>query len=177
MKLVPFQLHLSYTICIELIFKKRDFWHFEKIHVYFVRASLWVPYWTNLGLIKGEPLWRLPLTYLLSLEVASSDSLTCSKRSAPNKDHIIWYQSFDFWYRFYPIRYFFPSYLVVFVLVVFHSCCFCSCFRSCFCSRFHFLSILFDFVSLSACYGWSVCALLYSNTIRNEFCLLDEFRV
>jgi len=35
---VPFQLHLSYTICIELIFKKRDFCHFEKIHVYFCKS-------------------------------------------------------------------------------------------------------------------------------------------
>jgi len=53
-----------------------------------VRASLWVPYWTNLRLIKVEPLWRLPLAYLPSLEVASFVSVICTKRSAPNKDHI-----------------------------------------------------------------------------------------
>ena len=81
--------------------------------MYFVRASLWVPCGTNSRLIKVEPLWRLPLTYLPCLEVALSDSTTCTKRSAPNKDHIIWYQSFDSWYRFYPIRHFFPSYFDV----------------------------------------------------------------
>ena len=61
---------------------------FQKIPCIFVRASPWVPYQTNSELIKVEPLWRLPLTYLPSLEVATSDSVTCTKRSAPNKDHI-----------------------------------------------------------------------------------------
>ena len=46
-------------------------------------------------------------------EVASCDSVTYTKWSAPNKDHLIWYQSFGSWYRFYPIRHFFPSYFDV----------------------------------------------------------------
>ena len=76
------------SICIQLLLKKRTFGISHKILLYFVRASLWVPCRTNSGLIKVEPLWRLPLTYLPSLEVASSDYMTCTKRSAPNKDHI-----------------------------------------------------------------------------------------
>ena len=62
---------VKHTVCIELIFKKRDFWYFEKIHVYFVRASLWVPCWTNIRLTKVT-LVASTLTYLPSLEVASS---------------------------------------------------------------------------------------------------------
>ena len=61
--------------------KYSDFGHFEKICVYFVRASLWVPCQTNLRLIKAKSLWRLPLT-------VSFIFVTCTKRSAPNKDHI-----------------------------------------------------------------------------------------
>ena len=76
---MPFQLHLNYIICIELIFKKRDFGIFENIRVYLMRASLLVPYKTNLGLIKVELLWHLPLAYLPSLKVASFVSMTYTK--------------------------------------------------------------------------------------------------
>jgi len=73
------------------LFEGKDFWilFFQKILVYFMRASPLVPCRTNSKLIKVKPLWRLPLTYLPSLEVALSDSVTCTKRSAPNKNHII----------------------------------------------------------------------------------------
>ena len=126
-------------------------------------------------------------------EVASCDSVTYTKWSAPNKDHLIWYQSFGSWYRFYPIRHFFPSYFDVSfsVHVLFYnlsSCCFvffsfvifvCSSsifesirfrfhfrFRSHFRPRFHFFFCLFYLIFfLSLIDGWSVCALFYSNSI------------
>ena len=54
-----------------------------------MRASLWVSCQTNSGLIKVELLWCLPLTYLPSLEVVSFNFVNSTKRSVPNKDHII----------------------------------------------------------------------------------------
>ena len=58
------------------------------------------------------------------------NSITCIKRSAPSKDHFIWYQSFVSWYRFYPIQLFFfvicPGSCFVLVLLfafLFASCC------------------------------------------------------
>ena len=81
-----FQLHLNYTICIQLIFKKRDFWHFwENTCVfYFVRFFFfWISCWTNIRFIKVRIL-------VVPYEVASFDSLTCTKRRSPsNKNHII----------------------------------------------------------------------------------------
>jgi len=146
-------------------FEGKDFWIFQKIRVYFMRASLWVPCWTNPGLIKVEPLWCLPLTYLPSLEVASSDSLTCTKWSTPNKDHIILYQSLGSLYRFYPIRYFFLRILchspfmfcfIIFIVVVF-------LFLFSFSFLFSIYSIQFRF---SICLLWMTwCALLYSNFV------------
>ena len=62
---------------------------FQKIPCVFMRASLWIPCRTNSVLIKVEPLLHLSLTYFLSLEVTSTIYVTCTKRSTPNKDHII----------------------------------------------------------------------------------------
>ena len=85
-------------------------------------------------------------------------SVACIKRSAPSQDHIIWYQSFGSWYRFYPILFFFfvicpGSYFVLVLLFVFlfASCCILVCVfvsflflsRFCSCSCFLYLS---DFV-------------------------------
>jgi len=112
-----------------------------------VRASLWVPCWTNLRLIKVI-LVASTLTYLPSLEVASSkNSVVCIKRSAPSQVHIIWNQSFGSWYKFYPIQIFFfvfcpglcfcpCSIICVLVYILFRSCLrlvFCY-LRSCSCS-------------------------------------------
>lgn len=65
---------------------------FQKIPYVFMRASLWNPCQTNSRLIKVELLWRLSLTYLTSLEVASSNSMTCTKQSAPKRSHCYMYQ-------------------------------------------------------------------------------------
>ena len=115
--------------------EKGTFWHFEKIHVYFVRASLWVPCWTNLGLIKVEPLWCLPLNYLhfwrwrhlipwpvpsnlLLIRITSSGI----RASALDTGSIL-FNIFSlhpvFFFRFCCF-----SFLLFFVLVVFHSYCF-----------------------------------------------------
>jgi len=78
-------LHYMYSTHLK---EEEFFGIFSKNTFVFVRASLWVLCRTNSGLIKVEPLWRLPLAYLPSLEVASFDSVNCIKRSTPNKDHI-----------------------------------------------------------------------------------------
>ena len=56
--------------------------------------------------------------------------VACIKRSTPSQVHIIWYQSFGSWYRFYPILFFFflicPS--SCFVLVMLFAFLFVSCF-------------------------------------------------
>ena len=91
-------------------------------------------------------------------EVASCDSVTYTKWSAPNKDHLIWYQSFGSWYRFYPIRHFFPSYfdvsfsVHVFVLVLVSF-------------RFYANKICLNSVSSSI-----------TNSVCGQFGLLEEFR-
>ena len=97
-----------------------------------MRVSLSVPSWTNLRLIKVI-LVASTLTYLPSLKVASSkNSVACIKRSAPSQVHIIWYQSFGSWYRFYPIL----SYPIFFL---------------CNLSRFVFLS-LFCYLRSCSCF-------------------------
>ena len=50
-------------------------------------------------------------------------SVACIKRSAPTQVHIIWYQSFGSWYRFYPIL----SYPIFFFFVICLGLCFCPC--------------------------------------------------
>ena len=53
-------------------------------------------------------------------------SIACIKRSTSSQDHIIWNQSFDSWYRFYPIQFFFLCNLsqvrVLFLFCYLHSC-------------------------------------------------------
>ena len=70
------------------------------------------------------------------------NSVACIEWSAPTQVHIIWYQSFGSWYRFYPILLFFSFFGN---LSMFRSCLrlvaflFVSLFRSCSClflSRF-----------------------------------------
>jgi len=48
-------------------------------------------------------------------------SVACIKQSTPTQVHIIWYQSFGSWYRFYPIL----SYFFFFVICL--GSCFCPC--------------------------------------------------
>jgi len=73
-------------------------------------------------------------------------SVACIKWSAPSQVHIIWYQSFSSWYRFYPILLFFfvicPGLCFVLVLLfvfLFVSCCVLVCV---------FVSFLFLFLFL-----------------------------
>jgi len=85
-------------------------------------------------------------------------SIACIKRSAPRQDHIIWYQSFGSWYRFYLILFFFFVICLVLVLLfafLFASCfvlvwvLLCSGFLSLFCYLFSCLClVVFLFVSL-----------------------------
>ena len=106
-------------------------------------------------------------TYLPSFEVASSDSLTCTKWSTPNKDHIILYQSLGSLYRFYPIRYFFSSYFVSFSVHVlfynFHCCCV-------FVPVFILIFVFYLFYSISFLYLLAVDDLFVPCYIQILFC-------
>ena len=64
--------------------------------------------------------------------------VTYIKRSAPSKDHIMWYQSFGSCYRFYPIQFLFFSFVIcvsvsclrlvcILVAFLFASCCVLVC--------------------------------------------------
>ena len=79
----------SYTICIQLILKEKHFWHFSE-NTFVFRESVSLGSLLNQSrTYQGWNLVTCTLDLSPSLEVASSDSLTCTKRSAPNKDHII----------------------------------------------------------------------------------------
>ena len=118
-----------------------------------VRVSLRVPCWTNYQTYEGNPCGVYPdlssftgsgvypdlssftgsgiypdLSSLFGSGVIQN-SIACIKRSAPNQVHIIWYQSFGSWYRFYPILFFFFVICLgsCFVLVLLFAFLFCSC--------------------------------------------------
>jgi len=80
-------------------------------------------------------------------------SVACIKRSAPSQDHIIWYQSFGSWYRFYIILLFF--FLICpgscFVLVLLFVFLFVSLFHSCSCSCHVFVLVLVSCVFQTLC--------------------------
>jgi len=99
------------------------------------------------------------LTYLPSLEVASSKLVTCIQRSTPSKDHIIWYQSFNSCYKFYPIQFlFFFLFLIClrfvfcFVICVLVHILVCVLLRSCLCSCFHSCSCFFQILCQKLCF-------------------------
>ena len=123
------------------------------------------------------------------------NSVTCIKQSAPNKDHIIWYQSFDSCYRFYPIHFFllcnlclsflFASYfvLVTFLFVFLFVFLFLFLFVFLFSFLFLFLFLfLSDFVStkkiilLQCLLQILLPTKSITNSVWRQFGLPEEFR-
>ena len=122
----------------------------------------------------------------------------------PNKDHIIWYQSFGSWYMFYPFLFFFfvicrGSFFVlvllfafllascfVLIYILFHSClrlvvfCFLFLFcylRSCSCSCHALVLVSCVFQTLcqkKICLNFVLDSI--TNSVWGQFGLLEEFR-
>jgi len=77
-----------YTICIQLIWRKETFWHFSENTLCICESFSLSSLSNQFQTYQGWTLAASTLTYLPSLEVASTDFVTCIKWSAPNKDHI-----------------------------------------------------------------------------------------
>ena len=135
---------------------------------------------------QGNPCGVYPDISSLTRSRVIPNSVTCIKRSTPSKDHIIWYQSFDSCYRFYPIQLFF---FVICLRFVF--CCYlCSCSCSCLCLVAFLFALLFVFLFsflflLRSCsfFFQILCQKFYLNYVSNsvanyvwgQFGLLEEF--
>ena len=101
-------------------FNKRNFWHLIKFCESFSLGSSLNQSQTYQGNPYGDV---YPDLSSFTGSGVIQNFVTCIKRSAPSKDHIIWYQSFDSCYRFYPIQFLF--------FFLFHLCLnfvFASCF-------------------------------------------------
>ena len=116
------------------------------------------------------------------------NSLTCIKWSAPSKVHIIRYQSFDSWYRFYPIQFFF---FVICLGFVFCSCSvicvlLCSSLCSCYVLVLALFLVSFRFcvkknIMFEFCYKFSLGTIwlrgLGFSTLLNLFSYLPIERI
>ena len=104
---------------------------------------------------QGNPCGVYPNLSSLSGSGVIQNSVTYIKWSAPNKDHIIRYQSFGSCYRFYPIQFLFFSFCNLSQVHVLF-CYLHSCLRSCLHSSLCLVAFLF------ASYYVLVCVLLCS---------------
>ena len=102
-------------------------------------------FWTYQGNLCGV---YLDLSSLSGSGVIQN-FVTCIKRSAPSKDHIIGYQSFSSCYRFYPIQFLFFFRFVICLRFVFCSViCVLVCVLLYSCLRLVAFSFAFLFVFL-----------------------------
>ena len=140
------------------VFNKGNFWHLIKFCQNFSLGSSLNQSQTY----RGNPCGVYPDLSSPSRNSVIQNSITCIKRSAPSKDHIIWYQGFDSCYRFYPIqfcflfiiclRFVFYSLICVLVCILLHFClhlvvflftsCLCPCFCFCLCSCYILVIVL-----------------------------------
>ena len=158
-----------YTICMDFIFNRRDFWHLIKFCENFSLGSSL----NQSRSYQGNPCGVYPDLSSLPGSGFIQNSVTCIKQSAPSKDHIIQYQSFGSCYRFYPIQFLFFSlckFSQVHVLFCYLRSCLCLVvFLLCSCSCSCFFQILCK----------KKFKLLQTNSVTNsvwgKFGLLEEF--
>ena len=99
---VYFYFFYSDTLYVLISFSIEGLLAFDKILWELLSGFLVEPIWD----LSRYSLWRLPWLIFPLSKWHHPNSVTCIKRSALCKNYIIWYQSFDSCYRFYPIQFF-----------------------------------------------------------------------